>query len=206
MIRLQMISRVIETAHAARLDAPVCGIDEAGRGPIAGPVVAAAVILPPDFVLPGLNDSKKISARRREIMAESLHEHALTALGICSEKEIDELNILHATMLAMRRACESLARKPAFALIDGNRIPEKLPCPAEALVKGDGREACIAAASIIAKTHRDKIMCDLAVTYPGYGFERHSGYPTMAHVEALQRLGPTPVHRRTFRPVREMFT
>lgn len=201
-----MISRKIERDHRRRSGGLVCGIDEAGRGPIAGPVVAAAVILPSEFELPGLDDSKKISARRRAVLAESLLQDAVTAVGICTENEIDELNILRATMLAMRRACESLGQKPAFALIDGNRIPENLPCPAEALVKGDGREACIAAASIIAKTHRDKIMCDLAVTYPGYGFERHSGYPTMAHVDALKRLGPTPVHRRTFRPVREMFT
>lgn len=201
-----MISRTLERNLAVRLGGPVCGIDEAGRGPIAGPVVAAAAILPPDFELPGLNDSKKLSTRRREVMAEALQEHAVTAVGICTEAEIDRLNILHAAMLAMRRACESLAAKPAFALIDGNRIPEKLPCPAEALVKGDGREACIAAASIIAKVRRDKIMCDLGATYPGYGFERHAGYPTMAHVDALKRLGPTPVHRRSFRPVRDMFT
>lgn len=201
-----MTSRQIEGAHAARLNGPVCGVDEAGRGPIAGPVVAAAVILPPDLDIAGLNDSKKLPARRREELAAVLHEHAITALGLCSEDEIDALNILQATMLAMRRACESLRVKPAFALIDGNSIPEKLPCPAEALVKGDGREACIAAASIIAKTHRDKIMCDLAATYPGYGFESHAGYPTLAHIEALKRLGPSPVHRRTFRPVRDMFT
>lgn len=201
-----MISREIEAAHRARLTGPVCGIDEAGRGPIAGPVVAAAVILPAALDLPGLNDSKKISARKRQRLAQVIHDQAAVGIGICSEEEIDRLNILHAAMLAMRRACESLPEEPAFALIDGNRVPEKMPCPAEALVKGDGRESCIAAASIIAKVHRDKIMCDLAATYPGYGFDSHAGYPTMAHVEALKRLGPSPVHRRSFRPVRDMFT
>lgn len=201
-----MISREIERLKAGGSGLPVCGVDEAGRGPIAGPVVAAAVILPSDIELPGLNDSKKLSAAKRDRLAEALHEQAAVGIGICSESEIDEINILRAAMLAMRRAAESLEPKPGFALIDGNRIPENLPCPAEALVKGDGREACIAAASIIAKTHRDKIMCDLAGRYPGYGFEAHAGYPTRAHVEALERLGPSPVHRRTFRPVRDMFT
>ena len=201
-----MTDRQIEAAHRARLNGPVCGIDEAGRGPIAGPVDAAAVILPEGGEFSGLTDSKTLSARRRETLSAELLEKAVTGIGICSEQEIDRLNILHAAMLAMRRACESLAEKPVFALIDGNRVPENMPCGAEALVKGDGRESCIAAASIIAKVHRDKIMCDLAATYPGYGFEAHAGYPTMAHIEALKRLGASPVHRRSFRPVRDMFT
>lgn len=201
-----MIGRETERRLSRELGLPVCGIDEAGRGPIAGPVVAAAVILPPGSDLPGLNDSKKLSAAKRKRLAEALHEQAAIGIGICSESEIDEINILRAAMLAMRRAAESLDPKPGFALVDGNRIPENLPCPAEALVKGDGREACIAAASIIAKTHRDKIMCDLALRYPGYGLESHAGYPTKAHVDALRKLGPSPVHRRTFRPVRDMFT
>lgn len=201
-----MIGRETERRLVQELGLPVCGIDEAGRGPIAGPVVAAAVILPPGLDLPGLNDSKKLSVAKREGLAEALHEQAAIGIGICSESEIDEINILRAAMLAMRRAAESLDPKPGFALVDGNRIPENLPCPAEALVKGDGREACIAAASIIAKTHRDKIMCNLALRHPGYGLESHAGYPTKAHVEALRNLGPSPVHRRTFRPVRDMFT
>jgi len=200
-----MISRAIEHLRGSETGGPVCGVDEAGRGPIAGPVVAAAVVLP-DRDIEGLNDSKKLSATRREQLAEEILNAAAVGVGICSVDEIEELNILHAAMLAMRRAVESLPLKAAFALVDGNRIPENLPCVAETLVRGDGREACIAAASIIAKTHRDKIMCDLAATYPGYGFERHVGYPTLAHVKALKSLGPSPAHRRSFRPVRDMFT
>ena len=201
-----MIGRKTETDARQRLAAPVAGVDEAGRGPIAGPVVAAAVILPDDFDCSGLNDSKKLSGARRDLLAERIRTGAQVGVGLCSVEEIDRLNILWAAMLAMRRAVDSLPVQPAFALIDGNRIPPDLACPAEALVKGDGREACIAAASIIAKTHRDKIMWELDGQYPGYGLGGHAGYPTPAHKSALMKLGPSPVHRRSFRPVRDMFT
>ncbi|WP_417519413.1 ribonuclease HII [Minwuia sp.] len=201
-----MIARTLEQAARRRLKGPVAGVDEAGRGPIAGPVVAAAVVLPETLDFSGLNDSKKLSASRRQTLAALVLQHADVGIGLASVAEIDRLNILQATMCAMRRAIGNLAREPVFALIDGNRIPENLPCVAESLVKGDGHEMCIAAASIIAKTHRDKIMCDLALEYPGYGWDVHAGYPTLAHREALKTLGPSPHHRRSFRPVRDMFT
>ncbi|WP_416898183.1 MAG: ribonuclease HII [Minwuia sp.] len=201
-----MIGRAAETEARRNAGGPVAGLDEAGRGPIAGPVVAAAVILPEDFDCTGLDDSKKLSGKRREALAGRILLDAKVGVGICTVEEIDELNILWAAMLAMRRAAEALPLEPAFALVDGNRIPPELPCAAEALVKGDGREACIAAASIVAKTHRDKIMCELDLQYPGYGLGGHAGYPTPAHKKALLRLGPSPVHRRSFRPVRDMFT
>jgi len=179
----------------------VCGIDEAGRGPLAGPVVAAAVILDPARPIPGLNDSKKLSEKKRDELAVLIREQALAwAVAEASVEEIDRLNILHATMLAMQRAVASLAVTPERAMVDGNRCP-KLAIPAEAVVKGDGKIASIAAASILAKTVRDAGMLALHAAYPMYGFDRHMGYPTAAHCAALEAHGASPVHRQSFGPV-----
>lgn len=179
----------------------VCGVDEAGRGPLAGPVVAAAVILDPARPIPGLNDSKKLSEKKRAALAPLIRERALAwAVAEASVEEIDRLNILHATMLAMQRAVAALAIRPDSALIDGNRCPP-LDIPAEALVQGDGKIASIAAASILAKTVRDAGMLELHERYPQYGFDRHMGYPTAAHCAALAEHGASPVHRRSFGPV-----
>ena len=179
----------------------VCGIDEAGRGPLAGPVVAAAVILDPARPIAGLNDSKKLSEKRREALAGEIREKALAwAVAEASVEEIDQLNILHATFLAMQRAVAALSVAPERAMVDGNRCP-KLPIPVEAVVKGDGKIASIAAASILAKTVRDAGMLALHAVYPQYGFDRHMGYPTAAHFAALEAHGASPVHRRSFTPV-----
>ncbi len=178
---------------------PCCGIDEAGRGPWAGPVVAAAVIL--DFVPEGVDDSKRLSARRREALFARITATAPFGIGIASVAEIDELNILQATFLAMRRAVAALKTAPAFALVDGNRIPPGLPCRAEAIIGGDGICASIAAASILAKVTRDRIMAELSQVHPGFGWERNMGYGVPAHIEALKHLGLTPHHRRSFRPI-----
>jgi ribonuclease HII len=182
-------------------DGLVCGVDEAGRGPLAGPVVAAAVILDPARPIVGLNDSKKLSERRRAALAVEIREKALAwAVAEASVEEIDRLNILHASLLAMQRAVAGLGVAPERALIDGNRCP-RLPVPAEAVVKGDGKIASIAAASILAKTVRDAGMLVLHEQYPHYGFDRHMGYPTPAHFAALEAHGASPVHRRSFAPV-----
>lgn len=179
----------------------VCGIDEAGRGPLAGPVVAAAVILDPERPIVGLNDSKKLSEKKRDALAEIIRERALAwAVAEATVEEIDRLNILHATMLAMQRAVASLPVRPVSALVDGNRCP-RLDIPCEAVVKGDGKIASIAAASILAKTVRDAGMLVLHGQYPQYGFDRHMGYPTAAHFAALEEHGASPVHRRSFGPV-----
>lgn len=187
------------------IEALICGIDEAGRGPLCGNVVAAAVILDPARPIAGLNDSKKLSERVRETLAERIRADALAwAIGEATPAEIDRLNILHATMLAMQRAAASLPAhiRPLEARIDGNRCPE-LPWPARAIVKGDASDPAIAAASILAKTTRDAQLRALAAAHPHYGFARHKGYPTAEHLAALRRLGPLPCHRRSFRPVRE---
>ncbi len=182
-------------------DGLVCGIDEAGRGPLAGPVVAAAVILDPARPIDGLNDSKKLSEKKRAALAIEIRAKALAwAVAEASVEEIDQLNILHATMLAMQRAVAGLAVQPISALVDGNRCP-KLPMPAEAVVQGDGKIASIAAASILAKTVRDAGMLALHEQYPQYGFDRHMGYPTAMHCAALIEHGASPVHRRSFGPV-----
>ncbi len=187
-----------------RLDGLVCGVDEAGRGPLAGPVVAAAVILDPNNPLDGLNDSKRLSARRRERLKAEICAKALAwAVAEASVEEIDAINILHASMLAMQRAVDALSVTPARALIDGNRCP-KLACEVEAVVGGDGKIEAIAAASILAKTTRDAGMSDLHLRYPQYGFDRHMGYPTALHLQALREHGPSPVHRRSFSPVRQL--
>lgn len=183
----------------------VAGIDEAGRGPLAGPVVAAAVILNPLCPIEGLNDSKKLSEAKRERLAVEIREKALSwAIAEASATEIDQINILQATFLAMRRATEALHLAPALAQIDGNQIPPGLPCVAEAIVKGDGKVAAIAAASILAKTYRDALMRELAISFPQYGFERHMGYPTVAHFAALEAHGPCSAHRRSFAPVAQL--
>ena len=182
----------------------VCGIDEAGRGPLAGPVVAAAVILDPQRPIAGLNDSKKLSEKKRLALAVEIREKAIAwAVAEASVEEIDRINILQATFLAMQRAVAALVVTPVAALVDGNRIP-KLAIPAEAIVQGDGKVASIAAASILAKTVRDAGMVELHAQYPAYGFDRHMGYPTAAHFAALQAHGPCPAHRRSFAPVAQL--
>lgn len=187
-----------------RLDGLVCGVDEAGRGPLAGPVVAAAVILDPNNPIDGLNDSKRLSARRRERLKAEICAKALAwAVAEASVEEIDTINILHASMLAMQRAVDALSVRPIRALVDGNRCPQ-LACEVEAVVGGDGKIEAIAAASILAKTTRDAGMSNLHLCYPQYGFDRHMGYPTALHLRALREHGPSPVHRRSFSPVRQL--
>lgn len=183
----------------------VAGVDEVGRGPLAGPVVAAAVILDPARPIEGLRDSKQLSAARREELAAKVRERALAwAIGACSPAEIDAINILQAAMLAMRRAVEALSVPPEFVRVDGNRCPE-LRVPSEAIVGGDDCVPCISAASIIAKVHRDAEMVRLHEQYPVYGFHRHKGYSTPEHLAALEAHGPSPVHRRSFAPVSRCF-
>lgn len=180
----------------------VAGVDEAGRGPLAGPVYAAAVILHRDRPIPGLADSKVLSPTRRDELARRIREEAAAwSIASASVEEIDRLNILQATMLAMRRAVEALSPAPQEVLVDGNRCPS-LDVPARAIVKGDATIAAISAASILAKTARDAEMLVLHATCAAYGFDRHKGYPTAEHLEALQRHGPSPHHRRSFAPVR----
>ena len=183
-----------------RIGGRVAGVDEVGRGPLAGPVTAAAVVLDPATIPEGLNDSKKLSARKRTALLEQLLERAEVSLGWASVEEIDAINIRNATFLAMRRALEGLAPVD-HALIDGNGLPPELPCPATTIVKGDGRSLSIAAASIVAKVGRDKHMMALSRQFPGYGWERNAGYPTADHKQALLDLGVTPHHRRSFKPV-----
>lgn len=183
----------------------IAGVDEAGRGPLVGAVVAAAVILDPERPIKGLADSKALTAKRREALAELIKARALAwSLGRAEAAEIDAINILQATLLAMRRALEGLSLAPELALIDGNRTPTGLVMMAEARVGGDALEPCISAASILAKTARDAEMLALDARYPGYGFAVHKGYPTRAHLQALERLGPIAEHRRSFRPVRSL--
>lgn len=176
----------------------VCGVDEAGRGPLAGPVCAAAVILPPHAMIPGLNDSKKLSDKKRRELFPLIQQQAIAyGIAFASQEEIDEINILQATFLAMKRALEQLTVTPDLALIDGNRMTD-FGLPARTVVKGDSLSANIAAASILAKVTRDDLMVRMGEEYPGYGFEIHKGYGTKAHYAALEKLGPCPVHRMTF--------
>ena len=182
----------------------ICGVDEAGRGPLAGPVVAAAVILDPQQPIAGLNDSKKLTAARRAALAVEIREKALAwALAEASAQEIDRINILQASLLAMQRAVSGLSLMPQKALVDGNKCPV-LACPVEASVGGDGKVAAIAAASILAKTVRDALMQELHVRYPQYGFDRHKGYPTAFHLAALRAHGITPEHRKSYGPVAQL--
>ena len=183
-------------------DELVAGVDEVGRGPLCGAVDTAAVILDPRRPIEGLNDSKKLTEARREALFALIQERALAwAIGRAEVHEIDQLNILHATMLAMQRAVAGLSIQPDRVLVDGNRCPV-LPMPSEAVIQGDGRVAAISAASILAKVTRDREMHELEQLYPGYGIGQHKGYPTRAHMDALQQLGATPIHRRSFAPVR----
>jgi ribonuclease HII len=183
----------------------VAGVDEVGRGPLCGPVVTAAVILDPSRPIRGLNDSKKLGEARREALFDEICEKALAwCIGRAEVEEIDRLNILHATMLAMQRAVEGLCVMPRLALIDGNRCPQ-LSVPTAAVVKGDSQVPAIAAASILAKVSRDREMQTMDLLYPGYGLAAHKGYPTAEHLDALTRLGPTRIHRRSFAPVRAAF-
>lgn len=175
----------------------VCGIDEAGRGPLAGPVFAAAVILPQSVVIDGLDDSKKLSEKKRDMLFEEIKARAVYAVASASESEIDEINILNATFLAMRRAFDALPQRPQVAFVDGNRLP-KLPVPAKAIVKGDSLSASIAAASIMAKVSRDRYMLELDKKYPEYCFAKHKGYGTKLHYEKIREYGISEVHRRTF--------
>lgn len=188
----------IENRHFSNGVKLICGVDEAGRGPLAGPVCAAAVILPPDLQIPGLTDSKKLSDKRRRELFPIIKEQAVAyGIGFASHEEIDEINILQATFLAMERAMEQLAVKPELALIDGNREKD-FGLPVETVVKGDSLSASIAAASVLAKVSRDDVMLAMAQEYAGYGFEIHKGYGTKAHYEALRKLGASPIHRMTF--------
>lgn len=187
-------------AYQGRL---LAGVDEVGRGPLVGAVVTAAVILDPERPIAGLADSKKLTEKRRDALYNEITEKALAwSLGRCEADEIDRLNIYQATMLAMARAVEGLALAPEYVLVDGNRCPN-WHWPSEPVVKGDGRVAEISAASILAKVTRDREMAELEQRFPGYGFGQHKGYPTPVHLEALARLGATPHHRRSFRPVQE---
>ncbi|KNG94538.1 ribonuclease HII [Pseudaestuariivita atlantica] len=180
---------------------PVAGVDEAGRGPLAGPVTAAAVILDPERIPDGINDSKKLTAKRREVLYHQLLEVADVGWGEASVEEIDDLNILRASHLAMCRAVASLRQRPAHVLVDGSMRPRDLTGSVETIVKGDARSLSIAAASIVAKIRRDYVMQDLAQHYPDYGWQTNMGYPSKSHRAALQKYGATPHHRRSFKPV-----
>ena len=197
----------LEDAALGQGHAVVAGVDEAGRGPLAGPVVAGAVILDPATLSPalrrGLDDSKKLPAAVREELFAALSGEAVIGVGEACVEEIDTVNILEATMLAMARAVRALGRRPDLALVDGNRAPI-LDCPARTVVGGDGKSLSIAAASIVAKVTRDRMMAELARQHPGYGWERNAGYGTAEHLDALSRLGVTPAHRRSYAPVRNM--
>ena len=181
----------------------VAGVDEAGRGPLAGPVVASAVILDPNNIPDGLNDSKKLSETKREVLFDILMSCADVGIGIAEPEEIDRINILHATMSAMQRAVADLPKPPDAILIDGNRCPS-FTIPVQAIVKGDAKSLSIAAASIIAKTVRDRLMKQADGRFPGYGHTGHKGYPTKAHRAALQEIGASPIHRRSYAPVRDV--
>jgi ribonuclease HII len=188
----------LESLHPA----PVCGVDEAGRGPWAGPVCAAAVILDVSAIPAGVDDSKKLTAKARRALEVEIKGSAVAwAVAFASVEEIEQLNILHATGLAMRRAVEALSLRPAHALVDGN-YAFRLPCPVRTVVKGDALSLSIAAASILAKTARDRLMAEMDGVYPGYGFAQHKGYGAAAHIEALQMLGPSPIHRPSWAPIR----
>ncbi len=188
----------IENSHFEKDVQIICGVDEAGRGPLAGPVCAAAVILPKGLVIPGLNDSKKLTDKRRRELMPIIKEQALAyGIAFATQEEIDQINILQATFLAMERALEQLKIRPDLALIDGNRQKD-FGIKVETVVKGDSRGANIAAASVLAKVTRDDYMEAMALEYPGYGFEIHKGYGTKAHYAALRNLGPSPIHRMTF--------
>ncbi|WP_417622192.1 ribonuclease HII [Parasphingorhabdus sp.] len=181
----------------------IAGVDEAGRGPLAGPVVAAAVILPDGHAIKGLDDSKKLTAARRARLESEILDCTRFSVAQCSEVEIDDINILQATMLAMTRAVEGLDATPNHVLVDGNRLP-RWPYSAEAVIGGDAIHPCISAASILAKEYRDRLMIEAATLYPEYGWERNKGYGTAEHMAALRKYGPTPLHRKSFAPVAQL--
>lgn len=208
----QMDTGLLAAEHAALESGVFCiaGVDEAGRGPLAGPVVAAAVVFPadclwgePEAIIEGINDSKTLSAKKRQVLLEQIKAFPgiLIGVGKCSPKEIDRINILRATHLAMRKALDNLAELPELALVDGLPVPG-LPVPSRSMIKGDSRSFSIASASIVAKETRDAIMVKMDKKYPGYGFAAHKGYGTRRHLEALKRLGPCPIHRKSFKPVK----
>lgn len=198
-----MLSRSVPGAHPHNTGRYVAGVDEAGRGPLAGPLAVAAVILDPDRPIAGLDDSKKLSEAKREALYPLIIQRALAyCIVLIEPDEIDRLNIFQATMAGMSRAVAGLALVAQEALIDGNKLPKDLPCPGRAIVGGDALEPAISAASILAKVSRDHLMVALDAIHPGYGFPVHKGYPTPAHLAALQRLGPCAQHRRSFAPVR----
>lgn len=202
MAKKQILPPILDWADRGRF---VAGVDEVGRGPLAGPVVAAAVILDPNKPIDGLIDSKKISEKRREVLAEEIKEKALAwAIARVDVDIIDEINILQASLRAMAISVYDLAQQPDFVMIDGNKIPSEINIQAEAVVKGDDRVPCISAASIIAKVARDQEMIEMDAVYPGYGLAKHKGYPTKVHMEALQQLGVTNIHRRSFGPVKKV--
>ena len=177
----------------------ICGVDEAGRGPLAGPVCAAAVILPPDIEIEGLNDSKKLSEKKREALYDIICEKAISyCVAYGTLEEIEEFNILEATFLAMNRSIEGLDIKPDYALIDGNQVPKGIKIPCETVVKGDAKSASIAAASILAKVSRDRLLLEYDVTYPEYNFKKHKGYGTKEHTDLILKYGPSPIHRLSF--------
>ena len=191
-----------EFEHAKRAELGIkylCGVDEAGRGPLAGPVFAAAVILPEDFEIEGLNDSKKLSEKKRDLLFDEIIEHALAySIQSVDHKTIDEINILEATMLAMKTAVENLSIKPEYVFIDGNRVPKNMEVPAEFVIKGDATSASIAAASILAKVSRDRFMLEMDKKYPEYCFAKHKGYGTKLHYEKIREFGLSEIHRLTF--------
>jgi ribonuclease HII len=195
----------LEATYLTSGEPITCGIDEAGRGPLAGPVVAAAVVLRPGRIPVGIDDSKKLTAETRERLYEEIARAGWFAVGIADVGLIDNINILHATLWAMQEAVRALSPMPALALVDGNRLPA-LTCRADAIVDGDALCLSIAAASIIAKVTRDRLMCALAREFPAYGFEHHKGYATAEHLAALRRHGPSPHHRRSFAPVAASLT
>lgn len=202
MVKKQVLPPILDWANRGQF---VAGVDEVGRGPLAGPVVAAAVILDINNPIEGLMDSKKITEKRREILAEEIKVKATSwAISRVDVDEIDRINILQASLLAMTLAVRELEQQPDYVMIDGNRIPKDMDITAEAIVKGDDRVACISAASIIAKVARDHEMIEMDDVYPGYGLAKHKGYPTKVHIEALQKLGVTEIHRRTFGPVKKV--
>ena len=202
MVKKQTLPPILDWAERGQF---VAGVDEVGRGPLAGPVVAAAVILDPNNPIDGLMDSKKITEKRREVLAEEIKEKALAwAISRIDVDIIDEINILQASLRAMAISVADLEQQPDFVMIDGNKIPVELTISAEAVVKGDDRVPCISAASIIAKVARDQEMIEMDTKYPGYGLAKHKGYPTKVHMEALQELGVTDIHRRTFGPVKKV--
>ncbi len=193
-----------EAALIARGFSHIAGVDEAGRGPLAGPVVVAACILDPATIPQGLNDSKKLTAAKREALYEAILATGYGAIVTISAQTIDAINIRAATLRGMAEAVRALAIQPSFALIDGRDVPSDLPCPSEALIKGDARSVSIAAASILAKVTRDRLMVRAASFWPGYGFDQHMGYGTAQHLEAIENLGPCPIHRMSFAPLKPL--